>query len=203
MSQIKLKHSGGNSVIIAAPDSNPASDRTLKLPSNADGTVLTTTNPKSGNILQVKQAVKTDTSSSTSATYADISGLSVAITPTSTSNKILVTCVVQFGGAENSYIPFKALRGSTLLAPNTQGTGNMSNVSFGGFVNTGSGEYSLNSAVWKFLDSPSSTSALTYKIQFASAHNSHVVYINRPQSTDNEAYIIYGSSTITVQEVAA
>ena len=40
MSQIKLKHSGGNSVIIAAPDSNPASDRTLKLPSDGDGTIL-------------------------------------------------------------------------------------------------------------------------------------------------------------------
>jgi len=40
MSQIKLKHSGGNSVIIAAPDSNPASDRTLKLPSDSDGTIL-------------------------------------------------------------------------------------------------------------------------------------------------------------------
>ena len=60
MSQIKLKHSGGNSVIIAAPDSNPASDRTLKLPSNADGTVLTTTNPKSGNIIQVVSTTKTD-----------------------------------------------------------------------------------------------------------------------------------------------
>jgi hypothetical protein len=41
MSSIKLKHSGGNSVIIAAPSSNPASDRTLTLPSNADGTILT------------------------------------------------------------------------------------------------------------------------------------------------------------------
>ena len=42
MSQIKLKHSRGNSVIIAAPDSNPASDRTLKLPSDGDGTIVTT-----------------------------------------------------------------------------------------------------------------------------------------------------------------
>ena len=40
MSQIKLKHSGGNGVIIAAPSSNPASDRTLTLPSDADGTVV-------------------------------------------------------------------------------------------------------------------------------------------------------------------
>ena len=41
MSQIKLLHSGGNGVIISAPDSNPASDRTLKLPSDGDGTILT------------------------------------------------------------------------------------------------------------------------------------------------------------------
>ena len=41
MSSIKLKHSGGNSVIIAAPSSNPASDRTLTLPGDADATVLT------------------------------------------------------------------------------------------------------------------------------------------------------------------
>ena len=40
MSQIKLKHSGGNGVIIAAPSSNPASDKTLTLPSDVDGTVV-------------------------------------------------------------------------------------------------------------------------------------------------------------------
>ena len=42
MSQIKLKHSGGNGVIIAAPSSNPAADRTLLFPSDGDGTILTT-----------------------------------------------------------------------------------------------------------------------------------------------------------------
>jgi len=40
MASIKLKHSGGNSVSIAAPSSNPASDRTLTLPSDADGTIV-------------------------------------------------------------------------------------------------------------------------------------------------------------------
>ena len=43
MSSLKLKHSGGNSVSIAAPSSNPASNRTLTVPSNADGEILTTT----------------------------------------------------------------------------------------------------------------------------------------------------------------
>ena len=41
MSNIKLVHSGGNSVSITAPDSNPAANRTLKLTGNADGTILT------------------------------------------------------------------------------------------------------------------------------------------------------------------
>ena len=55
MRQIKLKHSGGNGVIIAAPSSNPAADRTLLLPSNADSTIDTLA--RAGNILQVKQTV--------------------------------------------------------------------------------------------------------------------------------------------------
>ena len=42
MSQIKLLHSGGNGVNISAPDTNPSSDRTVKLPStDADGTITT------------------------------------------------------------------------------------------------------------------------------------------------------------------
>jgi hypothetical protein len=48
MSSIKIVHSGGNSVSITAPDNNPASNRTLKLPSSADGTI--TTYNSSGNI---------------------------------------------------------------------------------------------------------------------------------------------------------
>jgi hypothetical protein len=40
MASIKLKHSGGNGTIIAAPTSNPASDKTLTLPSDVDGTIV-------------------------------------------------------------------------------------------------------------------------------------------------------------------
>ena len=72
MSQIKLLHSGGNGVILSAPDSNPASDRTLKLPGDADGTIATTAT--AGKILQVVSTTKNDTASVTTATYADISG---------------------------------------------------------------------------------------------------------------------------------
>ncbi len=42
MSSVKLKHASGGAVNISAPQSNPAADRTLYLPSNADGTISTT-----------------------------------------------------------------------------------------------------------------------------------------------------------------
>jgi len=44
MSSIKLKHSGGNSVIIAAPSSNPAADRTITCPDLTANAVMATTN---------------------------------------------------------------------------------------------------------------------------------------------------------------
>ena len=59
MSSIKIVHSGGNSVSITAPDNNPASNRTLKLPSNADGTIVTSGSPSSGSIIQVTASVIT------------------------------------------------------------------------------------------------------------------------------------------------
>ena len=43
-----------------------------------------------GNILQVVSTTKTDTFSTTSTSYVDITGLSVSITPTSTSSKIFI-----------------------------------------------------------------------------------------------------------------
>ena len=67
MSQIKLLHSGGNGVSIVAPDSNPASDRTLKLPSDVNSTIDTLN--RAGNILQVKSVTKSDTFTTVSYTH--------------------------------------------------------------------------------------------------------------------------------------
>ena len=204
MSQIKLLHSGGNGVILSAPDSNPASDRTLKLPGDANSTVDTLN--RAGNILQVKQTVKTNTSSVTNATYADLPGLTVSITPSSTSNKILVCFVVQYGGHNNSYAGFKAYRDSTLLATGTEGTGNQQNLSFGGFQGQDNDQFGVQTAVWQYLDSPSSTSALTYKLQWASTYQpggSYHIYINRPLNADGGTYNHFGTSSVTAMEVAA
>ena len=59
MSNIKLVHSGGNSVSITAPDSNPASNRTLKLPSDENGQIITS--DRSGTTLQRQLKYLTNT----------------------------------------------------------------------------------------------------------------------------------------------
>tara|TARA_R100000278_G_scaffold68953_1_gene54724 strand:+ start:942 stop:1583 length:642 start_codon:yes stop_codon:yes gene_type:complete len=212
MSKISLKHSGGNVVSLNSPTSAPTSaDVAFKLP-NADGTsgqaIVTDASGNlsfagTGKILQVVQAVKTDTSSSTSESYADISGLSVSITPASSSNKILVTCNIHVSGHTDSFQAFKVLRDSTAIGLGTAGTGNQTNASFATMVvNQGSGQYGLRTGNFEFLDSPSSTSALTYKVQWASTYQDYASYINRPHSTVNDDYSIFPSSTITVKEVA-
>ena len=55
MSNIKLVHSGGNSVSLTTPDSNPAANRTFKLPGNADADIVTTQKPAAGSVVQVVQ----------------------------------------------------------------------------------------------------------------------------------------------------
>ena len=55
-----------------------------------------------GSIIQMKQARKTDTQSTTSATRVDISGLSVTITPKFSTSKLWITGMVAIGHADDT-----------------------------------------------------------------------------------------------------
>ena len=105
MSNLNFLHSGGNKVIISAPDSNPASDRTLKLPSNADGTIITSTSPdadrfKAGEVVQVVTTYFNMSSNNplVNGTYTSVAatGLTATITPRFSNSKIIfetnITC---------------------------------------------------------------------------------------------------------------
>jgi hypothetical protein len=142
-------------------------------------------------ILQVVSATKTDTSSTTSATLSDITGLSVSITPSATSSKVLIIASGLFGSdssAQSHYI--QLIRGTTSIGVPAGGTTNQT-------LNLYPGA-SGNREAWalSFLDSPATTSATTYKLQFA-ATGGATLYINRG-TTDNR-----GISTITAYEVSA
>ena len=204
MSQIKLLHSGGNGVILAAPSSNPASDRTLTLPGDADGTILTS-NSSTGKILQVVSVTKSDTFSLTSTTaFTDVTGLSVAITPASTSNKILVAYDLGWSSS-NGHMSCRIMRDSTAIKIGDAGGSNRQRVT-GHYHHSANGqnEYDITQIAGTFLDSPNTTSSVTYKWQVGTPFSSgYTVFVNRTGDDGDQAYNGRSASSITVMEVSA
>ena len=124
---------------------------------------------------QVIQTTSNTTTSSTSTTYADCTGMSLAITPTSATSKILVTMNFNFsmdGSPTNLALAyFKLLRDSTLLI---EDAGYLWYVV--GYTGTGgvlSGRMSII-----YLDSPATTSATTYKLQIKRGSTGVASYCN-------------------------
>ena len=143
-----------------------------------------------GGVLQVLSTTKTDSFSSSSAPFVDITGLSVAITPSSTSSKILVMATVAVGNSSNN-AQLNLVRNGTNISQSTSGTAN--NTVAMDFPSS----YKLITYPIMYLDSPATTSAVTYKIQLGP--NGATAYIN-VRGTDQ----YFGStSTITVMEIAA
>jgi hypothetical protein len=151
-----------------------------------------------GKILQVVSTAKTDTFTMTSSTFADVTGLSASITPSSTSNKVLVMVHMTITGntATDNTAMIRLLRDSTdiLLGDTASSRTRVTQQ-----VDPTDGNATSSAAI-VYLDSPSSTSALTYKIQVA-ASNSGDVYVNRSGTDTDASSVGRGTCTITVMEV--
>ena len=154
----------------------------------------------SGGIIQIKSATKTDRQLSNSSSYVDVTGMSVTITPTRSDSKIFIMINVHVGGDQASYLAFRVLRDSTVVTQGTHATGNRTNVSFGGRIDQDYDNYMMS---FNFLDSPSTTSATTYKLQVSDAFDSsnRNIVINGTGDDANDSYTLCGTSTITVMEV--
>jgi hypothetical protein len=159
-------------------------------------------NLPTGSVLQVAQTVLTTTTSTTSGTFVDITGMSASITPTSSSSKILVLVDAKFSASSASAGSFiKLLRGSTDIYV---GTSVGSSVAAGyGFMPNGAGNffYGLAQMSSNFLDSPATTSSTTYKLQWYT-YSGGTCYINQTGS-DGVAYNPRTASSITLLEIAA
>mgnify|MGYP001460726609 CR=1 FL=1 len=200
--KIKLNAaSGGGSFSLQAPSSS-SNNRVMTLPDTADGTILTTTNPKAGNIIQVVTSTKNDTFTTTSSSFVDITGMSRTITPSVASSKILILTTLHVGANDSGYPAFALLRGSTILADGDYGTGSRTACTFGHYLPS---QTTTNMVAHHFLDTPSYSlgDTLTYKIQVLSAYQSKQVTINRIDNTVDASYSLAGTSNLTVMEVAA
>jgi len=152
-----------------------------------------------GKVLQVVSTTKTDAFTSTSTSFADITGLSVSITPSATTSKIMVFYnVTGSGDAGTNTASIRLVRGSTAInvgdaagsrTPATNGL-------FEGEV-TAIGNASTN-----FLDSPATTSATTYKVQVR-CNNTGNAFVNRCENDTDQGTNNRTTSTITVMEIGA
>ena len=200
MSSIKLTaDSGGGTFEIKAPSSS-GNTRVLTLPDTGNLTL-----GKTG-ILQVVQAAKTDTASTTSGTYVTISGLSVNITPSSTSSKILVIADVKAGNDGGNGYYLQIVRDSTAIYVGDAASGKQQCVqqTYGG-GDTGEGKYGMAKMCGTFLDSPNTTSQITYAVQFLrlGGNSPTTLYVNRVGSETAGEYVGRAASSITAIEVAA
>ena len=144
-------------------------------------------------VLQVVQATKNNVFSTTSATFVDITDLSVSITPSATTSKILVCMSVQTAAGGGGDAMVRLVRDSTAIAVGTSGTGAFNGVGMA----ASSYQNQMFTIGMDFLDSPSTTSATTYKVQ--GICNTGTLYVNR-RGVDTT----YGGfSTITVMEISA
>lgn len=152
-----------------------------------------------GSVLQVVQTAKTDTFSTTSG-YASVTGLSVSITPTSATSKILVT--VSFGGisANNSSFKMGVYRGATPIYVG-DAAGSRPQASAQGQL---SASFAALFGAFSYLDSPATTSSTTYQVYLGSNGGGVTVYLNRTDRDYNAAgEDARTASSIIVMEIAA
>ena len=151
-----------------------------------------------GSVLQVVQDVKLDTFTTSSTSFTDVTGLSVDITPSSTSSKVLVLvhCPITMGDAGGG---FTLVRDSTEIFRGNAG-GSRQRFTATGMYGIDESQYSGGTGTAVFLDSPSSTSSLTYKVQVKI--RATTLYVGRTvYDTDNDNASRHPSS-ITVMEIA-
>ena len=155
-----------------------------------------------GKVLQVVSVTWKDAFSSTATggTFAAITGASAAITPAATSSKILVTAMLNTSGSVyGQYI--NLLKGGSVIS-GAQGAVSGSRVAMTAYAGTPDDAAEMDTTHINYLDSPSSTSAVTYSLS-GSARSSTTWTVNYPYEDSDNNYTGHTVSTITLIEIGA
>ena len=185
----KIQDTGGNTIL----SSNSTGTFTYEAASGANFTNLSGV----GKIGQVLQSTKTDTFTATSTTYTLVTDLSISITPSATSSKILVLSTVGIGNAGISN-HFRIYRDSTSIFEGDTASSRPKTT----FSWSSGNQYWPQTIACQYLDSPSSTSALAYAVYVQT--DGGTAYVNRTSGDrDSTYYDPRFVSSITVMEVLA
>jgi hypothetical protein len=162
-------------------------------------TIATTSGVTNNRVLQVVSTEKSNQFTTASTTFVDVTGMSATITPTSSSSKILVTFSVGLIGNSTGgqFVYLQLVRDTTSISIG-DASGNRIRVSAG---NGGTQPYSDSSLTITNLDSPSTTSAVTYKIQMRSQQTGTAKFNSRGDDADSTAQG-RSSASLTLMEIA-
>lgn len=154
----------------------------------------------SGAVLQILSSVKTDTGAWSGATWIDVNGLSITITPSSASSKFLVFFSVCLGqDLQHHQASGRLVRNGNLIFV-ADAAGNRERCTFGS-QDSGTIHGATYNYAGQFLDSPATASALTYKIQVRGEGGT--TWINRGNEADGDSSVSQRlASSITVMEIA-
>ena len=149
----------------------------------------------------VVQTVKTDTFTSTSGSFVEVTGLTATITPSSDTSKVLVVVQLTIGFGSNAGIGHFKVTGGNTASYVGDADGSRVPAVFGGALETDARSQTLAASI-VFLDAPSSASPVTYSVETRQA-GSGTVMVNRSTFDNNNDGFTRGASSITVIEVAA
>jgi hypothetical protein len=169
---------------------------------NGNGTMTGVNNSLSGigKILQVQSTTKTDTFTATAVNlvWQDVTGLSVTITPKYATSKILLSATTTWwpSGSNVGAAYLRFVRNSTPIGIG-DAAGSRQRIGFGGvLINTG---YAGSTFSSQFLDSPTTTNTITYKIQVET--NTQAVRLNYRGDDADTADYLRTTSSISAMEV--
>ena len=169
---------------------------------NIGARAITAAQVPAGSVIQVVQTNFTAATSFSGTTFQTITGLTTAITPISTSSKILIMVNISQGETQDTFPAYLIKRNGTTVSIADDGT--QTECTFAG-VNTGANtrdQYLISPINFQFLDSPNTASAISYTIEVSPMRNvSRVVFINRSESL-GDANQLRATSTLILMEIA-
>jgi len=157
-----------------------------------------------GKVLQVVQATKTDTFTTTATSFTLVTDLAASITPSATSSKIFVTVSIMgqrsnTNGEVGQITIFKD--SSNLINASSPGSRTPS-ITSGVQMGDSNGDVNAEPYSFSILNSPSTTSSITYDVRVKQISSSGTVYINRVEDDLDNNIRGRGISTITLMEIA-
>ena len=147
----------------------------------------------------VSTAVTTTVDADTATSFEDCAGMTVAITPVATSSKILIEVSMNIGADAANSCMARIMRDST---PICIGTGSLGSKTATTFHMKPYSASACQTHSMSFLDSPSSTSAINYHMEWIEKESNSLFLNKVGAATDNANYPV-AASTITVSEVLA